>query len=371
MQVDFLDSDDPRWNALLRTTPHDFYVLPGYVAMSARREGGRPVGVRVMDGDRQLLLPLVLRGLPGAFADSDLVDARSPYGYPGIVLSASGPADPLTKPFFDGAISAAIAALRERGVVSLFVRLHPLFQIDTIALARHGTVVDHGHTVSIDLRSDQADLFPNIRHDHARNLRKLDRLGFTTEIDETCRPESIAQFVEIYRQTMDRHGASDSYYVGADYIRELASALDGRLAIFLIRDGDVSAAAGIVTEMDGIVQSHISGTRDEYVKLAPSKLKVRESAYWARARGNRLLHLGGGLGGAEDALFYFKAGFSRERHLFQTARIIIDQAAYDELNTSWEGRAAAPAARPDGYFPAYRAPFPVVESFVAQPDGRR
>ena len=359
MQVDLLEPNDPRWDAMLRTAPHDFYVLPGYVALSARFDGGRPVGLLVVDGDDQLLLPLILRDIPGGFARDGQLDATSPYGYPGIVLSAANPTVPAASAFIDRAMTAAIAALRERGVVSLFLRLHPLLPIDTAPLARHGTVVDHGHTVSIDLLRNEADLFPDLRRDHHRNLRRLDRLGFTTEIDEKCRPESIARFAEVYRQTMHRLGASDAYAFDADYVRDLATALDGRLAIILIRDGDVVAAAGIVTEMAGIVESYISGTRDEYVRFAPSKLKVRESAKWARARGNRLVHLGGGLGGAEDRLFEFKAGFSRQRHLFQTVRIVTDRPAYDDLVTRWSVASGEPGSDDRGFFPPYRAPVPV------------
>jgi hypothetical protein len=358
MQVDILEPDDPRWKAMLRTTPHDFYALPGYVALSARFDGGQPVGVLAVDGDDQLLLPLIMREVPRALTGRIQRDAASPYGYPGIVLSAGDPASPAGKAFLDTAMVAVIAALRAHGVVSLFVRLHPLLPVDSATLARHGVVVDHGHTVSVDLLQDEADLFRDLQRNHAKNLRRLDRLGFTCELDEECGPETIAAFVEVYTETMDRLDAAASYYFDAAYVRDLVAALEGRVAIALVRPDDDQevAAVGLFTEIGGIVQDHIGGTRDEYTRLAPSKLKIREAAKWARARGNRVLHLGGGLGGAEDKLFAFKAAFSSERHLFQTARFVVDQPAYEALSANWAVASGRPVPDLNGYFPAYRSP---------------
>ena len=73
-----------------------------------------------------------------------------------------------------------------------------------------------------------------------------------------------------------------------------------------------------------------------------------------KKRGNRVLHLGGGLGGAPDSLFAFKAGFSKARHPFRTWRVVVDEDRYRELT-----RAAQPglaAADVPGFFPAYRRP---------------
>ena len=359
MRTDILEPGDPRWDAVLSATSHDFYALPGYVALSAQSEGGQPVGVLAEDGDCRLLLPLIVREIPAGPTGGGWRDAASPYGYPGIVLSAADPNGPAAQAFLDAAMTAVVAALHERGVVSLFVRLHPLLPVDSATLARHGVVVDHGHTVSIDLSRDEADLFSKMRLNHAKNLRRLDRRGFTCELDETCRPETIAAFVDVYTETMDRVDASESYYVDAAYVRDLIAALDGGVAIALIRPGDSEevAAVGLLTEMGGIVQDHLGGTRSAYLPVSPSKLKIREAAKWAKGRGNRVFHLGGGLGGAEDAIFAFKAGFSPERHVFETLRIVVDQPAYDELTARWAVATGRPAPALNAYFPAYRSPF--------------
>jgi hypothetical protein len=71
------------------------------------------------------------------------------------------------------------------------------------------------------------------------------------------------------------------------------------------------------------------------------------------ARGARVLHLGSGLGGREDSLLLFKAGFSDRRHPFRSWRLVVAPELYRRL---CDRRATTrdAAAAPDGFFPLYR-----------------
>ncbi len=73
-----IEVDAPEWDTALRATRYDFYHVPAYVALCAAQEGGRPRALYVTDGRRAMLLPLVIRDIPGGGCD-----AASPYGYPG------------------------------------------------------------------------------------------------------------------------------------------------------------------------------------------------------------------------------------------------------------------------------------------------
>ena len=97
------------------------------------------------------------------------------------------------------------------------------------------------------------------------------------------------------------------------------------------------------------MQYHLSGTDERQRSLAPSKLLVDDVRTWARERGNRLFHLGGGLRAREDSLFLFKAGFSRLRGRFETWRVICAPEKYNALAAAAGGDAGA-----GGFFPAYR-----------------
>ncbi|MGB7251541.1 MAG: hypothetical protein WBC73_21575, partial [Phormidesmis sp.] len=103
--------------------------------------------------------------------------------------------------------------------------------------------------------------------------------------------------------------------------------------------------------------STLGGTRDQFVDLSPSSLETDCARYWAHKRGNNFLHLGGGIGGSKDALYNFKAGFSKLRHRFLTLRLIVNPQAYKKqvelqakaLNVPSEALLAS------DFFPAYRA----------------
>jgi len=105
-----LDVDAPEWEAVLRAVRYDFYHLPAYLALCAGQERGRPRAPYVTDVRRTMLLPLVIRGIPGGG-----FDATSPYGYPGPV--GTGTDDPA---FLRVALVAGLHVLREAGLVSAF-----------------------------------------------------------------------------------------------------------------------------------------------------------------------------------------------------------------------------------------------------------
>lgn len=68
--------------------------------------------------------------------------------------------------------------------------------------------------------------------------------------------------------------------------------------------------------------------------------------------GNAIFHVGGGVGGAKDSLFSYKAGFSSGRHPFHTWRVVTHRAAYADLLAH---RGLTPeSVDTSGYFPSYR-----------------
>ena len=69
---------------------------------------------------------------------------------------------------------------------------------------------------------------------------------------------------------------------------------------------------------------------------------------WGRDRGNRVFHIGGGLGGSDDSLFRYKAAFGSLRQDFHTWRVITDPIAYEKLAGPVTAEALA------GRFPPYR-----------------
>ena len=330
--------DDPAWSAVLSETRHDFYHLPSYTALSAAERGGRPAALHISDGQRACLLPIVLRDFHGTR------DAISPYGYPGPLATDRDPG------FLRLALATGRQVLRNERVVSAFIRLHPL--INTPTVAGLGTVVEHGDTVSLDLASSAEVLWSRMRTNHRRDVARARRDGWAARAD--TRWEQFDEFKRLYRLTMDRRLAADQYYFDDAYFEQLREALGDSLRLWVVeREGRI-AAAGLFVRTGDIVEYHLSGTDPTAPCVQPTKLMIHEVAVDARARGSRIMLLGGGLGARSDSLLHFKLGFSPDRHPFTTLRMVIDWEAYRRLV-----KAFGPdhdASDTEGFFPLYRAP---------------
>lgn len=331
MLTDFLKPADFRWRQVLDAVRHDVYDLPGYAALSGEADGAEPLAFYARENDACCLVPLLRRRLPAHLhAPAGWSDAISPYGYSGALFAGD-----------DRWASRAVRAFREacaaRGILSVLLRLHPLLAAPEEALAAEGEVVAHGETVWVDLTAAA-----QVRSDHRAGIRRLRREGFGVRVDDWS---LYGRFQEIYAETMSRLDADSAYRFSASYFQRLAEELGAHLHLISVvaPDGAV-AAAGLFTELGGVAQFHLSGTAEAYRRLAPSKLMLDAAIEWARANGNRVLHLGGGLGARQDSLFEFKAGFSPLRARFATWRMICDPARYAALS----GGAVVES------FPAYR-----------------
>ena len=157
---------------------------------------------------------------------------------------------------------------------------------------------------------------------------------------------------------MTRVGAEPHYFFPRSYFHELKNGLRGSLHLWLVRFRDSVACAGLFSEVCGIVQAHLLGSRPEYNRNEPTRLMMHSVRRWAKSRGNRLFHLGGGVGGRRDSLFQFKSGFSKLRGEFYTFRAVVDAKAYAALVRACRPHMATDAIDTPDFFPAYRMPVP-------------
>jgi lipid II:glycine glycyltransferase (peptidoglycan interpeptide bridge formation enzyme) len=214
-----------------------------------------------------------------------------------------------------------------------------------------GTAVLHGETVSMDLSLSRDAAYQVMRRDIRRPIQRAAELGVVATQDVAF--DYFEAFVDLYRQTMERLSASSSYRFDLAYFEALREALGPRLSLWCVDiEGDV-AAAGLFVETCGIIQYHLSAISDRHLGFAPNKALIADVRDWGATRGDRSLHLGGGVGGENDSLFHFKSGFSDLRHPFHTLRVVLDAAHYEQLVT--EHDPSLDPTRLEGYFPLYRA----------------
>jgi len=345
--AEFIDTKNSVWMDCLRALPHDFYHLPEYVEICARYEDAVATAFYAEAEGERFLAPLLLRRLPEELgAPSEWRDCVSPYGYSAPLVSASQSQLPK---FLD----AFCRAGREQGIVTAFFRLHPQLVLDSAILLRYGRLFRHGQTVSMDLGMTPEEQWQNFSTNHQRNIKKLRKLGFTVSLDEWSR---LPEFIEIYHATMRRVEAGQGYFFVPGYFEDLRASLGERLHLMsVISETNEVVAAGLFVVTGEIMQYHLGGTAPQYLGLSPSKLMIDFARSWAQEQSCTVLHLGGGVGGAEDSLFRFKSGFSKRLDPFYSFRLILDE----ERNRTLELAAGYEAAPEDGessFFPRYRLP---------------
>lgn len=324
---------DSSWQQCLNKLPHDFYHLPKYLELEARRYDAIAEAIIISDGEKVFFLPYLIRVCdlaidPAKLGGDRVYDVISPYGYPGMLVSDAGQ-NPI---FIKKCLNLIQAHWRSQNICSAFIRLHPLLNsyIDTSLSDDDNFVVSElGNVVVVDLTNDFGEIWKQTRANHRTKINKLKRAGFTTTIGSM--DEYLNVFIDIYQETMDRVNASSGYYFTRDYFNRLGEALGDRLKICVVETNGRIVAASLITEFSGIVQYHLGGTRTEFLPQSPTTIMFNQIVEWAKQRNNRYLNLGGGLGGNRDSLFHFKAGFSEIVKSFTIVKSIVNEDIYKHL----------------------------------------
>ncbi|MFC2171110.1 lipid II:glycine glycyltransferase FemX, partial [Acidobacteriota bacterium] len=353
MNVSILSPDDDQWRLALDGSRYEFYHLPAYATLEAKRTAGRACALYVENGDCSLLLPMVSREimigerrLPGPIA----LDATSPYGYPGLVVKAP---DSEAGLFIRQAIDEATPVLKEAGIVCVFARLNPFLNTPDHYF-EIGCLVEHGPSVWIDLTLSEVDLQRHLRSRYRSYINKLTRSGVTARFDlDFCH---LRTFSRLYYQTMDRVSAAAWYYFDRSYFTTLKDILKDDLKLCLVEFHDKIVAAGLFAVSNGIVQYLFSGTESDADQPHATKLMMVYVRDWAKKCGLSVFNLGGGLGSQDDSLYQFKRGFSKLSKSFFSWRLVINQQLYREAVSVWRRCSSLSEDDQNGYFPAYRKP---------------
>lgn len=345
MDVELLPTSDQRWDAILDGLHHDVYHRRAYLAAEDEHRGTLSKLFVLSEGRNLMAIPLAFRPVAEV---SGLMDASSPYGYPAPLISEATDLN-----WVPAAIDTFLRELRAANVVSLFLRFHPLLGLQPSHFSSFGRVVEEGSTVAIKLARPFMDVRAEMRKGLRYDVRRALREGQVVLQDVDWR--HFAEFLEIYSETMERVGAAADYFFPRAYFERLRDDLGALVSLWVTKIEGQVAAAALITECHGGVQYHLSGTASAHLASHPTKILLDGVAEWANGRGNGWFHLGGGLGGREDSLFHFKAGFSPLRRSFSTARIIVNPATYEDLTEAWAASAGG-TIEPDGFFPAYRRP---------------
>lgn len=325
--------------------PPDVYFAPGYGRAEEANGDGEWVSLVAYDGLWQL--PLHLR------TSSVGTDAVSPYGYAGVYASPKiSPGDRRS------AWARAKSELRDRGVLSVFLRQSPL--IPSPFGTAPGEVVVSGHaTVMVDTH-DKDSAWEAMEGRSRTSIRKARRDGYLAVVRPAAPAdlESAGDFRSLYEGAMERRDAGDRYFFNDAYYCALHEWLGNNLLIGTTIDnrGRV-VAAGLFMRHADLLHYHLSGSEPEAGRAGATNQLIWRAIEWASEHGLRGLHLGGGVNN-EDSLFKFKRSFGGDVLSFDAFGIVLDDADYrvavesraHELNKSVAALFEA------NYFPRFRVP---------------
>ena len=346
-------SDSARWQHILdQCGKYDTYHLPEYHQLY-QDMGYGDAFLFVFNGRNHIAaFPFLLNCLDklGGREYCPYTDVSSVYGYPGAITTISR-GDPGSGAFRREFQVELLACLKDLGVVTLFSRLNPLIGTSWLFQGMC-TVCPMSDTVSIDLAKPEERILGDMRENHRYRIKRALRRGVTVVDDSEF--SRLSEFIVMYRKTMDRHNADESYYFPADYFSQIRDTMKSSLKLFHAYSSNTIVSSFLFFVNGDIVQYHLSGTPEEFLQFDGPRLIIYQAALWARRIGYRWLHLGGGVGANEDSLFYFKTGFSPIRHRFELIRMIVNEQVYHDLVNKRTVHMYHESVETQTFFPSYR-----------------
>ena len=341
-------ASDPEWDDLVEACSfHDAYHHADY--HRAMAGNGRPILIAGgHEGAARWAMPLVLHPIADAVPGADGHDAISVYGFTGIAWSPECEAEYLWPAVWRDVGSA----LRNLGVVSAFLRLHPLDPFRG-PWPDSSSLIEGGRTVLVtSMRRDDAMI--GYGKAHRYDVRRAVREGLAVRWTQDA--SRLTEFLDIYEATMRRNEAASSYFFERDRLRQLVSS--GRFTTWTgaVEEAERVLAMSLFLAHPPFAHYFLSGSRRTEHGSRPSKMLIHEARQFLGEAGCSVLQLGGGVGSREDSLFRFKSGFSDERTVFRSLRWVVDPSRYALVLKCWSGGHAAPDDLATGWFPAYRTP---------------
>lgn len=358
-EIKILNIDEPdfsEWKRIVDKLPSkDGFLTAEYALISKEYFGNQPLLFLYKKGESQMSYFFIKRrinDLPFAAKEilsEDYFDIISPeYGGATGYFKKEEEQEDLLKDFFK---EFDLWCFRNN-VVSEFCRLNPfsplLEQVVSLREAQKNREV-----VYINLIKDKDQIWQGFRKGAKSSIKKAQREG--VEIKKEKSKEFVDKMYQIYTKTMERRGASREYFHSQDFFDLLVGKSGDKIELFTAHHQNKLISASLFLTYGDVCHYFFSGTEEQYFHLSPNNLILNEAIFWAKDRGHKIFHLGGGYE-PKDSLLNFKLSFSKETaDFFAYQKIhnpeiykLLCQARnkYDQIHKIAKGRS--------DYFPEYR-----------------
>ncbi|MDM1780926.1 GNAT family N-acetyltransferase [Acinetobacter indicus] len=296
----------------------DIYHSIEWLLLNKDLQEGEIYCIFLEDEKNCAFFPLIKRKIKG----TSFFDLITPYGYGGVAFKKN---TDIT--FKENIFKLLKDCLSDTNCISVFLRLHPLLNNN---VKESEFVFSNGITLATNLNSSYSDLYSKYSSGHKYDLKKSkknENISIVDDIDFIF----FDEFIEIYLETMRYLQATDFYFFDREYFYRMKGLLADRLKLVVVKCNEQVIGASLFMLDNGIIQYHLSGTTIDGKKYQPSKLILDYMIAWGISQDYHFLHLGGGVGGQQDALYKFKKGFSADEYSFYTVRLIINNTVYRQL----------------------------------------
>ncbi|WNS81216.1 GNAT family N-acetyltransferase [Domibacillus sp. DTU_2020_1001157_1_SI_ALB_TIR_016] len=339
-------SEKDEWQAYMAKLPRaDIYFTAEYCQIYENNGEGKAQLFVYEDGDACICYPYLLREIDSWMLGPDeqgtLYDITTPYGYGGPLSNIQDEQE--RKIHYEIFQQLFGEYCKSHNIVAEFVRFHPLIHNERDY--QSVSPILNRNTVSLTLQEDEAALMDSLRNKGRNRVKYAMKQGLQVTQEGL---DHLGWFAENYAKTMEKNQADSYYYFNESFFRDTIELLEGNITTFAVRyEGEVIASCMFMHYND-YVSYHLTGSKQEYLHLAPSNLLVWHAAAWFGKLGYKSLHLGGGYRDDDD-LLRFKRNFTKNPLLdFYIGKKIHIPEQYERLTKGIDIAG--------DFFPLYRHP---------------
>jgi lipid II:glycine glycyltransferase (peptidoglycan interpeptide bridge formation enzyme) len=303
-----------------------------------------------IDNRPAIIMPFYLSQISIEGKTTEYFDVSSPWGYMGPLLHNQ---DSDQLPTFWKEVDNWYD---QNKVIAEFIR----FNFQGNEKHYNGTVIHTLSNIRGRLRTEEA-IWQDFKRSVRKNYKTAKRNNLICRVYQgDIKKESVEEFYAIWKGTMKRHEAADSYYHTFEYFFNYITSNEDCCALATVYDQtDKAISTELLLLGNDTMYSFLGGTDASYFHLRPNDLLKIEAMNWARSKGLTYYILGGGLKDGDTLYQYKKKYFPEEPEIhFYTGRKILNHIIYGELCAMAGYEYQTSLNKTDltrGFFPLYRS----------------
>lgn len=324
--------DKEQWSVYLNRLPEsmlDVYFTPHYYEICEKNGDGKAFCFVFEDGDHFAMYPFLLNRINDLNYElnDDYYDIQGAYGYNGVVYSSNDP------DFIRTFYIEFNQFCKDRNIIAEFTRFHPLLENHKFS-EDYLNVIYNRQSVYVDLTKDYDEIYKS----YSRKLRKElkiakenDLLVLIFENDPMFKKE----FIEMYKETMDKVNAERYLYFNHEYFNNLF--LNVPITQFVVFSGSEPIASSLCIYDNYYFHGHLGCSKAAFLSLYPNSLIYDAKIRYAIEKKFKIYNLGGGRSIDEnDSLLSFKKKFSKTINNFYIGKKVHNREVLQKIYEQWE-----------------------------------